>query len=163
MLFFSFFLGFIRAALALDYQNKVRLEFADEIKAAMGKKHGKIKFYINGISTTVGAQTHAEVECLTSDPFWGYDYFDSMAAYTRTMYEDRLYMSGRFQNEWGDFGGIKTFASMQNVPLRIYSASMSAGEMQRAIVLQVFWLIALVLLGKALCCMAMRRMTLQGG
>lgn len=55
------------------------------------------------------------------------------------------------------------FASMQNVPLRIYSASMSVGEMQRAIVLQVFWLIALVLLGKALCCMAMRRMTLQGG
>lgn len=55
------------------------------------------------------------------------------------------------------------FASMQNVPLRIYSASMSAGEMQRAIALQVFWLIALVLLGKALCCMAMRRMTLQGG
>ena len=55
------------------------------------------------------------------------------------------------------------FASMQNVPLRIYSASMSAGEMQRAIVLQVFWLIALVLFGKALCCMAMRRMTLQGG
>ena len=55
------------------------------------------------------------------------------------------------------------FASMQNVPLRIYSASMSAGEMQRAIGLQVFWFVALVLLGKALCAKAMRRMTLQGG
>jgi len=55
------------------------------------------------------------------------------------------------------------FASMQNVPLRIYSASMSTGEMQRAIGLQVFWLIALVALGKALCVRAMRRMTLQGG
>lgn len=55
------------------------------------------------------------------------------------------------------------FASMQNVPLRIYSASMSVGEMQRAIALQLFWLIALIAIGKALCCMAMRRMTLQGG
>ena len=55
------------------------------------------------------------------------------------------------------------FASMQNVPLRIYSASMSAGEMKRAILLQVFWLAALVLLGKWLCARAMRRMTLQGG
>ena len=55
------------------------------------------------------------------------------------------------------------FASMQNVPLRIYSSSMNMGEMQRAVVLQVFWLVALVLLGKALCARAMRRMTLQGG
>ena len=55
------------------------------------------------------------------------------------------------------------FASMQNVPLRIYSADMTAWEMQRAIGLQVFWLLALVMLGKALCMMAVRRMTLQGG
>jgi len=55
------------------------------------------------------------------------------------------------------------FASMQNVPLRIYSGSMSAGEMQRAIGLQVFWLVVLVMVGKALCVKAMRRMTLQGG
>lgn len=55
------------------------------------------------------------------------------------------------------------FASMQNVPLRIYSASMTAGEMQRAIALQVFWLAALMAAGRALCRCASRRMTLQGG
>ena len=55
------------------------------------------------------------------------------------------------------------FASMQNVPLRIYSGSMSAVQMRSAIGLQVFWIAALVLLGKALCARAMRRMTLQGG
>lgn len=55
------------------------------------------------------------------------------------------------------------FASMQNVPLRIYSASMTADEMVRAIALQVFWAVVLVGLGKALCALAMKRMTLQGG
>ncbi len=55
------------------------------------------------------------------------------------------------------------FASMQNVALRIYSGSMSAGEMQKAIALQVFWLIAIVLAGKALCRIAVKRITLQGG
>ena len=55
------------------------------------------------------------------------------------------------------------FAAMQNVPLRIYSASLSVAEMARAIGLQIFWLGALVLLGRMLCALAIRKMTLQGG
>ena len=55
------------------------------------------------------------------------------------------------------------FAAMQNVPLRVYSGSMSANEMTRAIALQVFWLAGLVIIGKALCAFALKRMTLQGG
>lgn len=58
---------------------------------------------------------------------------------------------------------ILPFASMQNVPLRTYSASMTQPEMARAIALQGFWLVALVMTGKALCALAMKRMTLQGG
>jgi len=110
-------------AAVLDYQNKVRIAFAQEIHEAAGDKKDRIKFYFNGMSWTVGCQTHAEIECLSSDPRWGYDYFDSMAAYARTMYEDRVYMSGRFQNSWGDFGGIKAFASMQN---DLYDAMMNS-------------------------------------
>ncbi|MBE6605137.1 MAG: hypothetical protein E7639_05485 [Ruminococcaceae bacterium] len=110
-------------AAVLDYQNKIRLEFAKEIYDAAGDKKDGIKFYFNGLSWTVGRQTHAEIECLSSDPQWGYDYFDSMAAYTRTMYEDRIYMSGRFQNSWGDFGGVKPIASMQN---DLYDAMMNS-------------------------------------
>lgn len=110
-------------AAVIDYQNKVRLEFAKEIREAAGKKKDRIKFYFNGMAWTVGLQTHAEIECLSSDPYWGYDYFDSLAAYTRTMYEDRVYMSGRFQNSWGDFGGIKPVASMQN---DLYDAMMNS-------------------------------------
>lgn len=55
------------------------------------------------------------------------------------------------------------FASMQNVPLRVYSGSMTDAQMQSAIALQIFWLLVLVGLGRALCGMAERRVTLQGG
>lgn len=55
------------------------------------------------------------------------------------------------------------FAAMQNVPLRIYSASMNEQEMARAIALQVFWLVVLVNIGKALCASALKRMSVQGG
>ena len=107
----------------MDYQNQVRIEFSKEIYDAVGEKKDKIKLYFNGMSWTLDHQTHAEIECLTHSPYWGYDYFDSMAAYTRTMYEDRVYMSGRFQNSWGDFGGIKPLASMQ---YDLYDAMMNS-------------------------------------
>lgn len=55
------------------------------------------------------------------------------------------------------------FASMQNVPLRIYSGAMSDSEMARAIALQMLWLVLLMVVGKALCAFAMKRMTVQGG
>ena len=43
------------------------------------------------------------------------------------------------------------FAAMQNVPLRIYSGSMSGHEMQKAVFLQIFWLTAMVMIGRQLC------------
>ncbi len=55
------------------------------------------------------------------------------------------------------------FAAMQNVPLRIYSGSMSGDEMLRAVCLQVFWLAAMVAAGRSLCRRAERKVTVQGG
>lgn len=55
------------------------------------------------------------------------------------------------------------FAAMQNVPLRIYSGSMSSLEMKNAILLQIFWLVILVAGGKFLCRYAEQKVTLQGG
>lgn len=55
------------------------------------------------------------------------------------------------------------FAAMQNVALRIYSGSMTGPEMQRAVFLQLFWLIVLTVTGKLLCRVAERKVTLQGG
>ena len=55
------------------------------------------------------------------------------------------------------------FGSMQNVPLRVYSGNISGGELLRVAAIQVFWLAALVLIGKIICACAMKKTTLQGG
>lgn len=55
------------------------------------------------------------------------------------------------------------FAAMQNVALRIYSGSMSRAEMEKAVILQIFWLIVITLTGKGLCRTVERRVTIQGG
>ena len=55
------------------------------------------------------------------------------------------------------------FASMQNVPLRIYSGSMSGEEMLQGILLQGIWLIVLVILGKILLTLAEKKIVVQGG
>lgn len=58
---------------------------------------------------------------------------------------------------------ILPFASMQNVPLRIYGGSMSGTEIERAVLLQVIWLFLLVISGKVLCRLAERKAVVQGG
>ena len=55
------------------------------------------------------------------------------------------------------------FASMQNVPLRIYSGSMGTAETVKAITLQAIWLFVLMLLGKLLLMLAEKRIVVQGG
>ena len=55
------------------------------------------------------------------------------------------------------------FGSMQNVPLRIYSGDLAGTDMVLAICLQVFWLIALIMLGKLVCQNAAKRVVVQGG
>lgn len=55
------------------------------------------------------------------------------------------------------------FASMQNVPLRIYSGDLYGAAAWQAAALQLFWLFALTGLGRILDALAMRRITVQGG
>lgn len=55
------------------------------------------------------------------------------------------------------------FASMQNVPLRVYSGDLAGPQMYRAILLQIFWLAALVTAGRLLCRNAERKLLIQGG
>lgn len=58
-----------------------------------------------------GLGTHIEIECLPGA--WGYDYFAAQAAYARTLGKEVLYMTGRFHASWGDFGGLKSKASLE--------------------------------------------------
>lgn len=55
------------------------------------------------------------------------------------------------------------FASMQNVPLRIYSGDLRGNAMWQAVFLQFFWLFVLVLMGRILDALAMKKVTVQGG
>lgn len=68
--------------------------------------------------------THIEVECLPSGG-WGYDYFSQQIAYARNIKDTVLYMSGRFQASWGDFGGLKNKESLES---DMWDAVMNAAE-----------------------------------
>ena len=55
------------------------------------------------------------------------------------------------------------FASMQNVPLRIYSGDLAGAEIYAKSGLQLFWVIALVWVGKQITAIALKRVVVQGG
>lgn len=55
------------------------------------------------------------------------------------------------------------FASMQNVPLRIYSGDLYGRAMYQAVFLQIFWFLVLIGAGRILNFIAMRKITVQGG
>ncbi|MGI6577363.1 MAG: ABC transporter permease [Eubacteriales bacterium] len=59
--------------------------------------------------------------------------------------------------------GLTPFASMQNLPFRIYSGNIAGTEMIKGVVLQIFWLVALVLIGKLWMNRALKRVVIQGG
>jgi len=70
-------------------------------------------------------EKHIEVECLPSGG-WGYDTFAKQAAYARNIQDTVLYMTGRFQASWGDFGGYKGIPSIEN---DCYDAILSGCEL----------------------------------
>ena len=55
------------------------------------------------------------------------------------------------------------FASMQNVPLRVYSGDLAGTELLFALSMQLFWLTLLLVVGKVLCNKALRQIIVQGG
>lgn len=55
------------------------------------------------------------------------------------------------------------FASMQNVPFRIYSGDLSGTAMERGLALQAVWLFIFIAVGLMMESRAMKRMVVQGG
>lgn len=111
------------SAEVMEFQHETKMAIAERIKKeALKVAKRNIKFFFNSVPWKEYLDTHAEIECLTNSPVWGYDYFYAVAPYARTRFNDLVYMSGRFQNCWGDFGGIKPLASMQN---DLYDAMMN--------------------------------------
>jgi len=61
------------------------------------------------------------------------------------------------------FVEVLPFASMQNVPLRVYSGNIMGREIYLRAGLQLFWVFVLVWLGKRLTAVALKRIVVQGG
>ncbi len=55
------------------------------------------------------------------------------------------------------------FAALENVPLRIYGGDIAGIEAMRAILLQVFWLVVLICVGRAWMQRALKQVVVQGG
>lgn len=55
------------------------------------------------------------------------------------------------------------FASMQDLPLRIYGGELIAMDAMQVILLQLFWAVLLILLGKWLLKIVLKRVVVQGG
>lgn len=55
------------------------------------------------------------------------------------------------------------FAAMQNMPLRIYSGSISGTGALTGIALQVFWLVVLLFIGRLFMSRALKKVIVQGG
>ena len=86
------------------------IEFAKKVRALVPEDKSVIT---NGLGGTI-ARTHGEIECLPGGG-WGYDYFPTAAAYSRNVYDEHMiYMTGRFQRSWADFGGYRNRASIEN-------------------------------------------------
>ena len=104
-----------------EYAHRLQQDFCREIRETVDACGKELKVFFNGSPWQGKYVTHVEIECLVTG-IWGYDTFDLMAAYVRSIAQDRVFMSGRFQSMWGDHGGIKSLPSMQN---DLYDAMMN--------------------------------------
>lgn len=68
-----------------------------------------------------------------------------------------------FPKKWRLLAELSPFAAVQNLPLRLYSGNLAGDEALFYLGMQVFWLVALVLLGRILLRRMRRRLVVQGG
>ncbi|GHU75615.1 hypothetical protein AGMMS49992_19960 [Clostridia bacterium] len=97
---------------ATEFSKRVMYRVSQEIKDIVGPDR---YLYLNGMPyyDYRNLQTHVEIECLPSGG-WGYDFFWPHVSYARNIQKTVLYMTGRFQASWGDFGGYKGKISIEN-------------------------------------------------
>jgi len=94
------------------YYYDLTMNFLKRVKKLIGDRN----LYGNSIPEWAMREidTHVEIECLPGTYVWNFDYFTVNAAYARRIKDKVIYMSGRFQSSWGDFGGLKTCDSLEN-------------------------------------------------
>ena len=68
-----------------------------------------------------------------------------------------------FPKQWQTVLELLPFAAMQNAPLRIYSGSLTGETAAKAMLLQVFWLIIMIVSGRLCIGRALKKVVVQGG
>lgn len=97
-----------------DYNYMKMNRMAKRLCDAAKEINPDLLLYCNGIDYEAQQEmgTYLEFECLPTGG-WGYETLPIGARYLRTLGKPTLNMSGRFHKSWGDFGGIRTEASLE--------------------------------------------------
>lgn len=90
-----------------------RLRFARRLSERIKGSGKDYLIYFNGVpfEDQLDLATYLEYECLPTGG-WGYESLQFNARRIRTLGMPVLNMTGRFHESWGDFGGIRTRASL---------------------------------------------------
>ncbi len=97
-----------------DFNYRKLQTMATRISDAARSVKPDIMLYFNGIGYEAQAKygSYLELECLPTGG-WGYDFLPFCSRYLRTLGKPVLNMTARFHKSWGDFGGIRTEASLE--------------------------------------------------
>jgi hypothetical protein len=91
-----------------DFSFETRKKMCEDVRSIVPEDK---RLFFNGVRQRhgMGLASHHEIESL-----WSYDYFSAHVAYARSLRDTYVYMNGRFQQAWGDFGGYKGRVSVEN-------------------------------------------------
>jgi hypothetical protein len=97
-----------------DFNYRKMLAMGRKLSDAVRAVKPDLLLYFNGIDFEAQAEmgSYLELECLPQGG-WGYELLPLISRYMRTLGKPVLNMTGRFQKSWGDFGGVRTAASVE--------------------------------------------------
>lgn len=94
-------------------QNQRMLDFVRGVRRLIDAHRPEATYYLNGVPFDLQADiaSHFDVESLPAGG-WGYMDFPWKARYLRSQKKHLVRQTGRFHDEWGDFGGLRTQAGL---------------------------------------------------
>lgn len=97
-----------------NFAHMSQLRLMDRISKTLKDKAKDLLIYFNGpgFKEQKKQGTYLEYECLPTGG-WGYDALPAFARFSRNLEKPILNMTGRFHESWGDFGGLRTEASLE--------------------------------------------------
>ena len=105
-------LDILKEADAREYTRRMTYAYVDKVKRLAYSKRGRnLRLFFNGLPFSIQPD-HIEVEALPNIG-WGYDYLPSAMRYVRTLGKPYFILTSRFQQDYGDFGGLCPEHSMR--------------------------------------------------